>query len=71
MRRTVTQTEVGQSWICCKHQQKRQEAGVSGVDKAKNQEANFQLVWKVGTRELQMGISSIPKGIEEGQVCSS
>lgn len=37
----------------------------------KNQEAHFHLVWKVGARELQTGITSIPSGMEEGQVCSS
>ena len=31
------------------------ETGVSGVDEAKNQEAHFHLVWKVGARELQTG----------------
>lgn len=40
------------------------ETGVSGADKAKNQEAHFHLVWKVGARALQTGIASVPSGEE-------
>lgn len=49
----------------------RVETGVSGVEKAKNQEAHFHLVWNGGARELQTGITSTLKGMGEGQVCSS